>query len=229
MLYNSEIIRKYEKMVNEWLAELPTDPKKQAVFDYTRKRYTDLEEFVQERKEQQGRALPGKIDLMDIVSSIWNREKAIAQYLFIQMAKQQILEAPVDVAANGIPNMLVMEARNRWNEISDDVEALENKLYDAIQSYHKQMIIQTWQKFRTNYQISDVLRHHGIDTDRKKLGEEFNMMDSHYYMEANSKYGACSKLWVKLYEHKIGKLLLLDVAETHKAAAERMGHKVKWD
>ena len=227
MIYDPAVIDKYEKHVDIWLEELPTDPQKQAVFDFTRQSYGNLEDFVIERKESQGNALTGKIDLMDIPSVTWNREKAISQYQLIQMFKKEALEGAIPVSDDGTLNPRYVEARNKWDEIEDDVEELENNLLEAITYYNKQMIVQVWQRFTTKSDISMMLYRQGIDTHNKNLHKEFGMMDSHYYSRGNGAFSSCTKPYERLSKHPIGKLLLLDAKEITNAAASRMGHKVK--
>lgn len=208
-VYDPAIVDKYDAAIEKWLAELPTDTKKQNMLDYVRKHDTLLEDFIAERLETDNR-LPGRIDLMDIVSPIWNREKAISQYQFIQLMKNKILEENID--------------KNGWNEIQENVEEFESRLLKAIYQYNKQMVVQLWQIFGTDIQVLMALENSGIEIDRNKFVEEMNMLDSYYYAQGNMHYLSCSESYEKLNKHELGKLLLLDIKEIHQAAAARHGY-----
>lgn len=224
MLYDPSVIEKYDQLIENWLKELESNPQNQAILSYIRREpCVRLRDFSEERRTNKAGLIGGKIKIKDIISPIWNREKVIVYLDFIGIIKDKLLKEPIPVDEKGNVNKKIFDAQTTYNEIRDDVGAMENALNGALHIYNKQMVINIFQRFSNDYEIQGVLERRGINAKKEETDDTLGVLESHYYHEANARYSSIAPIYERLEKHNVGKLFLLSQKDIHMLVAARMG------
>jgi hypothetical protein len=171
MIYaSSKDFRELDRQVGEWVKALPADYEKQEKF------------FCLTKGE------PGFSDWKEVISSIWNREKAIIHLELLDYAAERMKER-------------VEKDRKLMGKIGSAKKYFEQ----ALEVYNRQFVLYYISKGELSRQKGDMELLNGIpvDTIRAACGKG-NTLESHYYFFGNGYYSQGRGELSSLSTHELG-------------------------